>query len=148
MKKIDEETHAHKCIKCNKIFRNDIVFYTHKNIVCPDCQQNTDDLIQYVTNLLYSAREDESACIADFDLWVEARTNELHEFYASLPAKVSVTFPNDEDCKNERNQKERYHFENMSIQYGDSVPTKFAAMCCGNSFYDAIVWINGQIPKK
>ena len=77
-----EETHAHKCIKCNKIFKNDIVFYTHKNIVCPDCQQNTDDLIQYVTNLLYAAHDgdkSESDC-QRFDEWVEQNIESLNEY--------------------------------------------------------------------
>jgi len=55
--------------------------------------------------------------------------------------------PTDQDCKSESEQKERYHFENMSIKYGDYVPTKFAAMCCGNSFYDATVWFNKATKK-
>jgi hypothetical protein len=39
------------------------------------------DLKQYVTNLLYAAREDESASIEDFDLWVESQVNNLSDYF-------------------------------------------------------------------
>lgn len=45
------------------------------------------DLIQYVTNLLYAVYTMEGSL--DFDKWVEERTNELSQYYASLPAKQS-----------------------------------------------------------
>lgn len=48
------------------------------------------DLMQYVTNLLYRAREDESASIEDFDLWVESQTQLLSEYASQLPKVTEI----------------------------------------------------------
>lgn len=43
-------------------------------------------------------------------------------------------------------EKEEFrHLNGMLKEHGDMVSSKFAAMCCGNSFYDRAKWMQKKI---
>jgi len=65
----------------------------------------------------------------EYVLWLEKRLEN------------SVILPTEEVIKAKVAEHEAYHLIGMQEDYKEVLPIQFAAMCCANSFDDAINWL-------
>lgn len=79
---------------------------------------------------------------------IKTKYESIFEFAEAYhKAKLAEMMPTDEEIGNNSEDKEQYHFENMTIQFSDIVSTKFASICCGNSFEEGATWLKNKLTK-
>ena len=72
--------------------------------------------------------------------WCEKLDVELKS--TNIPDNCPLTeIPKEDEVKIASNIHEQYHLTGMSENYSETTPTNFAAMCCGNSFYEGAEYI-------
>lgn len=67
--------------------------------------------------------------------------NREYVLWLEKQLKNTIVLPDDKVIKDRIEQQEEQHLTGMRTQYNDVVTIEFAAMCCANSFDDAIRWI-------
>jgi len=71
----------------------------------------------------------------EYVLWLEKKLNN------------SIILPDEQTIKERIDEQENYHLEGMKKEHKNKVTIEFAAMCCANSFDDAIRWLKDRNKK-
>lgn len=67
--------------------------------------------------------------------------NREYVFWLEKKLSKSIILPKPSIIKARVAEHEAYHIIGMNEDFNEVLPIKFAAMCCANSFDDAIRWI-------